>query len=899
LCHPANKKNSLSEKTTAPGCARLFGVCRWICQAAFANALTRIRKELTLPSNKNKEFGPLEKKIDKSLLTFVVPKKALPFWMRVISWCASCLLLWVVIGALGITAIYALVKDQVPALPELNQYNPPATTRVYGQTGILLGEFAVERRDVVPAEMIPRQLVSALIASEDDNFFNHGGIDLLGIFRAALKNIKAGRIVQGGSTITQQVAKSLIGREKTFTRKFKEAILARRLESKFTKEQILYLYLNQIYLGHGSYGVQAAALNYFHKNVWELSLPEIATLAGLPQAPSDYDPVLTPAAALERRNYVLSRMASEKAITHAEEQTANTSPLFAYPIQDFFRIRSPYFTEEVRRQLLQAFTAEGLYEGGLTVETGLDVDWQKAAEEVAYERLRALDLRLGYRGPLLHLEGEDKKNDLLSKLDQHMKDFSALPENKPLLAVVQKVDESGAEVALSTKLRGILPTLGLRWARKPDPTSAPTPITDARKVLKAGDVILVRKTRADALLERQPPSANTTLPEGVLLFSLDQIPNVQTALVSLEPSWGYVRTILGGYNFEDSEFNRVMQACRQPGSSFKPIFYSLAIENDKITPATVFIDSPEVYDDPENEKRWKPDNFDSDSKGMVTVHMALVQSMNRVAIKVLKACGDDEGKAIHAVIDWAKKLGFSTPFKEELGLALGSSCVKPWDLANAYAIFNQGGRKPKLNFIRKVTDRFGRVLINNTAPQDPFQTWDEKFDRAYDRVSTQLPRILSPQANFIITHLLQAVATTGTAYLVHQLGKPAAGKTGTTNDSTDAWFVGFTHDVVTGFWIGHDSPTDPLGPYETGATCAVPIWLKYMQRTLADRPQAEFDVPPGITFARIDTKTGLLARPDTLNSVLEAFKEGQEPKEYVPAKDVAPSGQFFKVDRLY
>jgi penicillin-binding protein 1A len=310
----------------------------------------------------------------------------------------------------------------------------------------------------------------------------------------------------------------------------------------------------------------------------------------------------------------------------------------------------------------------------------------------------------------------------------------------------------------------------------------------------------------------------------------------------------------------------------------------------------VFIDSPEVYDDPENEKRWKPDNFDSESQGKVTVHTALVRSMNRVAIKVMKACGDNEGKAINEVIDWARKLGLNTPFKQELGLALGSSCVKPWELVNAYSVFNRGGRKPKLGFVRKVTDRFGRVLLNNTSYLDPYQSWDEKLDRAYDRVVSPLPRVVDPDSAFIMTHLMHGVTERGTAYLVHQLAKPAAGKTGTTNDSTDAWFIGFTRDLITGVWLGHDAPSDPLGPYETGARTAVPLWLKYMQKVLADRPQGEFDVPPGITFARIETTTGLLARPDTPNSVLEAFKRGDEPKEFVQAKDLAKPGEMLKVD---
>jgi penicillin-binding protein 1A len=831
----------------------------------------------------------------------VVNARARSRWLRLLLWLGACLGLWIGGGMLGIFTLYLLVKDSVPEPPELEQYTPPITTRVFDQTGILVGEFAVERRDVVPAEAVPRKLVEALIASEDDRFFEHGGIDPLGILRAAIKNLQAGRIVQGGSTLTQQVAKSLIGREKTFTRKFKEAILARRLETKFSKEQILYLYLNQIYLGHGSYGVQAAARNYFHKNVWDLTLPEMATLAGLPQAPSDYDPVDAPAAAKERRAYVLARMREVGAITPEEEASAARQPIEAFPIPDIFRQRAPYYTEEVRRELSKRYGAEGVYEAGLNVETGLDLDWQRAAEEVLQPAIRALDLRQGFRGPLYHFDSDGKKADFLAAVERQLAQSDDLAAGRPVLAVVDEVQENLVRISVGTSVRGIIPVFGMRWARTPDPTKSPTynKITDCRKVLKTGDVILARKVEPESLLEGEPPGSRKLLPEGQPVFALTQIPGVQGALMTAEPESGYVRAILGGYSFDDSEFNRILQACRQPGSAMKPIIYSLAISQGKINPATVFMDSAEVYDDPENETRWKPDNFDAESKGKVTVHTALVNSMNRVAIKVMRVCGDGESDAIARVIDWAKRLGITTGLKQELGLALGSSCVKPWDLIRAYAVFNRGGREAQFSFIRKVTDRFGRVLLNRTSWLDPFQSWDEKFDRAYDRLRRPPRRLIDADSAYVMTHLMYGVTQRGTAYLVRGLGKPAAGKTGTTNDSTDAWFIGFTRDVITGVWLGYDSPATPLGPFETGARTAVPLWLKYTQRILAQRPQKDFDVPPGITFARIDAATGLLARPDMPNSVLEAFKRGDEPKEFTPAKDLARPGAFFKVDPQY
>jgi penicillin-binding protein 1A len=833
------------------------------------------------------------------------PRRRHSLLLRVPLWLLACLAFWFAGGSLGILAIYLAVEPSVPVLPRLDQYNPPGTTRLYSQDGTLLAEFAIERRDVVPQAKIPRRMVQAFIASEDDNFFNHAGIDPMGILRAALKNMQAGRVVQGGSTITQQVAKTFVGREKTFTRKFKEAILARRLETTFGKEDILYLYLNQIYLGHGSHGVQAAARNYFRKNVWELDLGEMTAIAGLPQAPSDYDPVLRPKAAFERRSYVLERMREVGFVPPAEAEAAAKTPIQAQPIADIFRLRSPYFSEEVRRQLQQRYGTEGVYEAGLTVETSLELDYQRAAQVTMNEGIVALDHRQGYRGPLLNLGDPAERQKFLDALQKHFSEMGwlaeasgELPMDLPLLAVVDEVSEQRALVSIG-HTRGLLPVMGMRWAREPDPTvhyqSASARVNDVRRRLKVGDVILVRRTTADALMQDEPPALRKLLedPPGAALVRLDQIPSVQGALITTEPQLGYVKAIIGGYNFDDSEFNRVLQACRQPGSAFKPITYSLAIQDKEYDPAKVLIDSAIVYDDPENQNRWKPENFDADFKGKVTVHMALVNSMNVPAIKVL----DDVG--IPETIAWAHKLGITTPLKEELGLALGSSCLKPWDLTQVYAVFSQGGRRAPANFMRKVTDRWGRVLINHTSPLDPWQSWDEKLDRGYDHVARPPEQLIEPRANYILLHLLVGVATRGTAANAHLLGKDVAGKTGTTNDSADAWFVGFTHDLVTTVWVGNDEPKDPLGRGETGSRAAVPMWVNYMRRALGERPQADFDVPPGISFARIDPSTGLLARPGTPHSVVEAFLQGKEPKEYLPSADVAAPDQYFKVDRMY
>jgi penicillin-binding protein 1A len=543
--------------------------------------------------------GSQSEREKESPLQVANPRKTWRRWQRVFLWTTACLAFWVLSGTGSIYLIYLLVEDSLPTLPELEQYNPALTTRVYDQSGILMGEFAIERRDVVAADRIPRALVEAFIASEDDNFFSHSGIDPMGILRAAIKNLQAGRIVQGGSTITQQVAKSFIGRQKTFTRKFKEAILARRMEKKFKKEDILYLYLNQIYLGHGSYGVQAAARNYFHKNAWELSLPEMATLAGLPQAPSDYDPVDRPKMALERRGYVLTRMREEGFITAEEEKAANIAALEAHPIPDLFRNRGPYFTEEIRRRIQQRYGTEGVYEGGLTVETSLDLDWQHAAQQVINRGLRYIDHRQGYRGALTKLDSKEKIKDFLDKVQEQL-GAGELEIGRSLPGVVEAVSENRIEVAVGHN-RGVLPIMGMRWARPSNPTvhfqSAMARVKDARRVLRPGDIVLVRRADPKALMIHEPAALRKILPENGTVFALEQIPGVQGALISIEPRLGYVRAMIGGYNFLDSEFNRVLQACRQPGSAFKPVHYSLAIEEKEYNPATIIIDSAVVQID--------------------------------------------------------------------------------------------------------------------------------------------------------------------------------------------------------------------------------------------------------------------------------------------------------------
>jgi penicillin-binding protein 1A len=799
---------------------------------------------------------------NRSALVIVNPRRVRPLWLRLIMWGLLCCCFWFVSAVVVMTGLYFYVVDDLPELPAFEQIAYPGTTRVYSQTGIVVGEFATERRDLLAPADLPEQIVKAFLAAEDDGFFEHGGFEPLGMLRAIYKNLEPGGYLQGASTISQQVAKTFVGWERSLLRKYKEGVITVRMENKYTKPQILSLYMNHLNMGHGSHGVQAAARNYFGKNARDLDLAEAAALAGLPQGPELYDLVDNPKLARWRRDWVLSRMHDEGFISLDERRAAEATPIRAASIVSHFKNRAPWYVEEVRRFLQTRYGTAGLYQSGLIVQTALDLDMQQAAQRAVADGVLKVDRRQGYRGPLTHLASTAARKTFVERLEKLAKGSG--PEvGQVVLALVAWVEQK--KVGLDAGgVQGELPLSGMRWARKPNPTvhvnSAAARVKDARKVLRVGDVIYARRMAYEG--------------QG-LRFELHQPPDVQAALVSMEPGLGYVRALIGGRDFSASEFNRARQACRQPGSTFKPLYYSLAFEEYGFSPATTLLDSPVVYRDADAGGSWKPQNPSRDFKGLVTVHTALVNSMALPSIKVMEKIG------LQAAMAWAAKLGITSKLREELGLALGSSCVTLWDLTSAYAVFNQGGHKPRLGLVRKVTDRWGRVLLDHSSHRDPWQSWDSKFDRAYDGLVSPRPQLMSPESAYMTTHLLQGVASRGTGARSRALGKPVAGKTGTTNDSADTWFMGFTHDLLTGVWVGNDKPSQPLSRGEDGLRTALPIWLASMQAVLKNRPQGPFDVPAGITFARMDPATGKLARPDTPGAVLEAFRRGELP----PAAD--------------
>jgi penicillin-binding protein 1A len=664
----------------------------------------------------------------------------------------------------------------------------------------------------------------------------------------------AGRIEQGGSTITQQVAKALLLKnpEKTYKRKAREATLSLQIEKEFDKETILFLYLNEIYLGHGAYGVESAARTYFDKSASDLTLTESAILAGLTQAPSRYSLFTNLDKAKGRQKYVLERMREEGYIKPWEEEEALASEIVLAKVPENPSLKAPDFTEHVRRYLESKYGRDTLYREGLRVYTTVSLDMQKAAESAVTRGLLELDKREGYRGPLRNLVAEEwelyrkKRAEILKEKPPQIGDV--------VEGLVEKVDDQNKEVRVSVgDKEGLLPLSEMKWARKPNPDVPyyATSIKNPGQALKEGDVILVR------IMDANSPWR----------LSLEQRPVVQGALFCLEPATGRVRAMVGGRDFSTSQFNRAIQARRQPGSAFKPIIYAAALDWG-MTPATVILDAPYVSSLNPDEDIWRPKNFKEKFYGPTLLRTALTQSRNVITVKILKQIG------VPYAIEYARRMGVQSDLSPDLSLALGSSGVSLAELTRAYAVFPSGGMLGEPIFVHKVVDRNGTVLEENqpTAKE-----------------------CLSKETAYVMTDLLKAVIQEGTGWRAKALRRPAAGKTGTTNDLRDAWFVGFTPQLTTGVWVGYDD-RKPLGAGETGSRAANPIWLYFMSEVLKDQPVEDFAVPEGVAFWKIDAKTGLLASPFSEATVFQAFAAGREPQEYSPKPEAAKAGQFSQFD---
>jgi len=770
------------------------------------------------------------------------------------------------LGGLGLVAGYLYINEDLPKINSLMDYRPAIISKVFADDGRVIAEFFKERRIVVPLSEVSPTLVNAFVAAEDSRFFKHQGFDLVSILRAFIKNLEAGAIKQGGSTITQQVTRSfLLTPERSYIRKIKELILSYRIEKAFTKEEILFLYLNQIYLGHGAYGVEAAADNYFGKRVKDLSLAECAVLAGLPQAPSRYSPFRHPDQARQRQVYVLNRMVEEGTITGEQAAEALNVKLDIKPRRNIYIEEIPYFTEHVRRYVETTYGTDALYTQGLQITTGVSIKFQKAAEEELVKGLLELDKRYGYRGPLRSIRPDE--------IEVFAREVQAELDKKPLEAgatargVVTQVNDAGktATVRVGSQ-QGSIVLADMDWARKPNPDVAhfAAKLKRPGEALKVGDVILVRVKE-----KRNDPK------ESGWRLALEQDPLVQGALLCLETETGLVKAMVGGRDFTENQFNRAVQSRRQPGSAFKPIIYAAALDRKFkdpkkfYTPASVIIDSAVVFEDKERDQTWKPRNFRETFYGPTLMREALAQSRNLVTIKILQDIGVDY------TIDYARRLGITTDLTRTLALALGASGVSLFELTRAYSVFANQGFLVEPVFVLKIVDRDGQVL---------------------EEAGTGRRQVIEKDTAYIMTSLLESVVQHGTGQRVKALNRPAAGKTGTTNDMYDAWYLGYTREYIAGTWVGFDEEA-PLGKTETGAVAAIPIWLGFMKRVLSNQPAQAFEPPEGVVFAKIDAETGLLPVSESRKTIFECFKDGTVPSEFTKRPgEVKETEDFLKKD---
>jgi penicillin-binding protein 1A len=785
----------------------------------------------------------------------------------------------VVLGAAAAAVLYMSLVADLPDLRSLEDYRPPLTSVVLDRSGRPIGEFYEERRRLVDLESLPPHVVQAFIAAEDKTFFEHEGVDYASIVRAAWTNLQAGgEIRQGASTITQQLVKSmLLSPERTLRRKVREMLLARRIEQRFSKQEILHLYLNQIYFGSGAYGIAEAARTYFGKEIGAIDVGEAALLAGLPKAPTRFSPYRNPERAEERRRYVLARLADLGAIDAAAQIHAiEHPPVLRHPpeYEDF--ALAAYFTEEVRRELFESLGGERVLRGGLVVETTLDLDLQRSAVAALRSGLVALDRRQGYRGPVRHVAAAEIPEELARVAEQNGLAAVAegeapppLPGDRPLLAVVTGVDEGAnlARVAFAPGLRGEVAVADVAWARPFDTNSAPWQIQKIVTAFKAGDVVR---------LESYQPTAKEGEPAPGPRLTLAQEPKVQGALLSLDIESGEVLALVGGYDFAESEFDRAVQAERQPGSSFKPFVYATALGRG-FTAASILHDRPVVMEDGSG-KTWRPQNYSRKFLGPITMREALARSVNNATIHLMRDVG------VENVIDLARRTGIRAPLEPNLSLALGSYPLTLLEITRAYAVFAKGGRPVEARFVRRTVGRSGDAVTGNLLLEPPSATAGAGGVPAAGASAVSASpleadgRVIPAAQAYLALDLMRSVILhpQGTGAKARALGRPLAGKTGTTNSQADAWFIGFSPDIASGVWVGFDSK-EVLGKGETGGRAALPIWMEFMKVALERTPERDFEVPEDIVFARIDPKSGLLAPPGSPDGYFQAFLEGSEP----------------------
>ncbi|MBI1211611.1 MAG: PBP1A family penicillin-binding protein [Alphaproteobacteria bacterium] len=765
--------------------------------------------------------------------------------------------------------LYKLSQD-LPAYDSLANYEPPVTTRVYANDGTLIAEYARERRLFVPIEAIPRRVIDAFLSAEDKDFYSHPGVDFYGVMRAGISNMEGylqgnGHRPEGASTITQQVAKNfLLSSEVSLERKIKEWMLAFRLESAYTKDKILELYLNEIFLGSNSYGVAAAAYNYFDKSLDQLTIAEVAYLAGLPKAPSNYHPVHNKARAIERRNYVIDRMEENNFINAEDAEKARHEDLVPH-----FRpagAQSPdaqYFAEEIRRWIQQNYGDRALYDGGLAVRSTFDPRLQRIGTQALRDGLVAYDVRHGWRGPVSHL-------DLAGNWQ---KQFAAIPTLLDVpewrLAVVTGFGSNDtAKIAFTDGTEGRIPFAQMKWARKyiRDNALGPQP-RKCTDVLAAGDVIYVQAL----------PDATDGSTKGQ--YILRQVPKLNGGLIAMDPQTGRVLALVGGFSFYASEFDRAWQAMRQTGSAFKPIVYAAALDSG-YTPSSIVLDAPFVASQGVGLPMWRPENYDEHYAGPSTLRSGLEHSRNLMTVRIAADIGMEK------VSEYAKRFGIADHMLPVLANALGSTETTLNRMAAAYSTFVNGGKRVVPALVDRIQDRTGKTIFRQDkriCEGCRAQAWANQDEPL---IANNAEEILDPRTAYQIVHMLEGVVQRGTAMLVRDVGVPLAGKTGTTNDFKDAWFMGFSPNMVAGVYVGFDEPAS-MGHGETGGHDAAPVFREFMKAAIGDQPAVPFRIPPGVRMVRVDLHSG---RPVNEGGIMEAFKAGTEPGSgYIARGDTSDS----------
>ena len=722
-------------------------------------------------------------------------------------------------------------SHNIPDYKFLKNYKPPVSSKVYSGKGDLVADFSKEKRIFVPFESIPENVINAFLSAEDKNFFSHPGVDAKGVLRASINNIKnilTSKRLEGASTITQQVAKNfLLTNEVSLNRKIKEAILAFRIERALTKERILELYLNQIYLGSGSYGVAAASLEYFDKSIKELDYAESALLAALPKAPSKYNPYRDIELAKFRRNLVLKNLLDNKFIDTNKYEELKKQKIKLKKVKKVFLEDAQYYIEDVRKNIIDQLTYEKVYKQGFNINTPIDLELQKIATSSLREGLISYDKRKGWRGPI---ENKSFSNEWSKNLEKYELEKSIGWET----AIIKKIEPFSAEIQTKNNEIGLIEYNEISWTKK-----------EFKDLFKIGDIIYVKKLRDN-------------------FYSLRQLPKINGGIVIMDPYTGRVLALSGGFSFLNSEFNRATQALRQPGSAFKPFIYALALENN-YTPTSLVLDAPLVLDQGSDLKLWKPENYGKKFYGLSTLRTGLEKSRNLMTVRIAQNLGLDK------VVNFSKELGIYENPNKLLSISLGSAETTLLKLTSAYSSFVNGGKLVEPILIDRIQDSEGNTIINNEKRSCINCDQISFTGEGYPKIKDNYKQVFSPQTAYQITSLLEGVIQRGTGKKLKKLKLNIAGKTGTTNENTDTWFIGFTSNLVIGVYVGMDSPK-PLGKYETGSKTALPIFENFIKEAVKKSEARPFKVADGITMMVVDPATGQKAKFSSENTIIEAYK---------------------------